>query len=434
MWQVAKVVFKANLRSPSMIIGVLACALLAAATAAIPVPVEEAASEVGVEAHLFFLTVFLCFLGALLASSTIARDRVTARLTLLSTRPLRAVGLIVGTWLGVVAFLSVLALVSFVFGFIALPRPEKAPRRLLPPRTACVPGGYVSLRHALSVLPCGLPHAGLAEAACCLEAGGARRRRTWLDETEPQQVFLFEPDSPTGRLWITAVVSRVLKTPIIVSVKTERGVTTRQVVLRDEAPLELTFPPASGPVTVTVTLTPWSAPVGFRMEPDESGLPEKSVMLVVGRSPYVLQYLLGVAAALFKAAALAAAGVFCASFLSPAISSLLAVFLFFLSAVSRYVVHMLAVVRVPHLHHGHVVAPSSALKFVYLLVDWVCRAVPALGRYPAETFLTGGRALTGGFFLGLLVYLLPYLVGFLGLAVALYLRPPHEVTLSEQAR
>ncbi|RKY15229.1 MAG: hypothetical protein DRP63_07245 [Planctomycetota bacterium] len=400
---------------------------VAPATLAFSAPSAEAAFAVRLELASYVLAVFVAFLSALAASRTIATDRATGRLWLIRTRPVSAASHIIGTWLAIFTIAVLLVVIGVASAATTLSIGHLRPLHLAPPTNWRVVLPKATLRRIGSFLPLSIPHLNTALVGPVSDQGPTvllpqehQRRIVWLDQCNPSIVFRFDGDGEALRL--CAVVSAALKTEALATLKTSNITKTQKVELHDEKPTMLKHSVRGGG-SLAITLLPWSRPVGFRLWRNERGLPVTAPLLVRRFASVAAQIFYLWLATVIKTMVFAAAGVLCAAFLSPAISSLFASFLFFLFSSAHYI-HSIGV---------EVSATGGvATKIISKIVSFLTSIVPAAGRFQPAALLTNGIALNASYILDMLLYFGLYTTVILALALLLFVKPPHEVVLLER--
>jgi len=402
-------------------------AAVAPATLAFSAPTAEAALAVRLEVASYVLAVFVAFLSALIASRTIATDRATGRLWLIRTRPINAASHIIGTWLGVFTIAVLLLVVGVASVAITLNTSRLRPLYLAPPSNWRVVLPKATLRRVASFLPLSIPHLNTAlvgptstKEPSTLLPEKKQHRILWLDQSNPSIVFQFNGDGEALRL--CAVISAALKTDAVATLKTGNITKVQKVELHDEKPVMLKHPVRDG-ASLTITLLPWSRPVGFRLWRNERGLLVTAPLLVRRSASVTGQIFYLWLAVVIKTTIFVAAGILCAAFLSPAISSLFASFLFFLFSSAHYIHHI-----------GTEVSASGGAftKIISKTVTVLTSVVPAAGRFQPAALLTKGVALNASYILDMLLYFGLYTAVILALALLLFVKPPHEVILLER--
>jgi len=427
MWEVAVLELRRAFRAPLFWVCAVVAGAVAPATLAFSAPSAEAAFAVRLELASYVLAVFVAFLSALAASRTIATDRAAGRLWLIRTRPISAASHIVGTWLAVFAIAVLLVAIGVASVAITLNIGYLRPLHLAPPADWRVVLPKATLRRIGSFLPLSIPHLNTAlvgplsaKEPCVLLPQEYQRRILWLDQCNPSIVFQFDGDGEALRL--CAVVSAAFKTDAIATLKTGSITKTLKVELHDEKTTIFKHPVRNG-ASLAITLLPWSRPVGFRLWRNERGLPVTAPLLVRRFASRAGQIFYLWLATVIKTMVFVAAGVLCAAFLSPAISSLFASFLFFLFSSAHYI-HNIGV---------EVSATSSAVtRIISKTVSFLTSVVPAAGRFQPAALLTDGIALNASYILDMLLYFGLYTALILALALLLFVKPPHEVVLLER--
>ncbi|RKY14247.1 MAG: hypothetical protein DRP63_08730, partial [Planctomycetota bacterium] len=392
MWEVAVLEMRRAFRAPLFWVCAVLVAAVAPATLAFSAPTPEAAFAVRLEVASYVLAVFVAFLCALMASRTIATDRATGRLWLIRTRPISTASHIIGTWLGVFTIAILLLVVGVASIAITLNTGHLRPLYLTPPSKWHLVLPKATLHRIASFLPLSIPHLNTAFVGPISAKGPLtilpekdKHRILWLDQSNPSVVFQFNGDGEALRL--CAVVSAAFKTDAVATLRTGNNTKTQKVELHDEKPVMLKHPVRNG-ASLTITLLPWSRPVGFRLWRNERGLLVTAPLLVRRSASVAGQILYLWLAAVIKTTIFVAAGILCAVFLSPAISSLFASFLFFLFSSAHYIHHIGTEVSA---------TGSTFTKIISKAVTVLTGVVPAAGRFQPAALLTKGVALNASY-------------------------------------
>lgn len=426
MWHPCRLVLKWSFRTPLFWVCALIAALIPPATLAFSAPTPKDAVIIRFELAVYLLVLFVGFVCSLSASRTLSTDRISGRLWLLRTRPLRSLSLVFGLWLGVFMVAVALVSIGLLSSLISLRIGLLRAFSLKKPSGYHIPLSTHTLRSLASFLPLSLPHLNTALVG---DVSEDRERKTsshrilWLDVSDPKIVFDFEGAGEA--LQLRTVVARALKTDVLLEVRTEKDRISKKVEVFDERSVTIDFP-ISGSTEVAVSLLPESNPVGFRMWEDEMGLPVTAPLVVERSAAMWGQVILLWGVMVIKSALFCAAGILCASFLSPAISSLFAAFLFFIFSSAHYL-HRMGTDVAASPHHK-----ATFVRIVSEALTVITSVVPAVGRYQPVQLLTKEVALTLSYLFETFGYFGFYTVVVLALALLLYLKPPHEITLLER--
>jgi len=294
---------------------------------------------------------------------------------------------------------------------------------------------FANTHFALSFVPGGCPLVNCAEASRLLSSSpsktGHKKRILWLGEENPQILWLFETDEPAKSLILSAIVAHAEETRAHLSIlHNGKSIFDEDVSLRDEEKTE--FPLADGvkgKIVVAISLTSESEPIGFRLWRDEAGYETTGAMLILGETSLDFNFILCCLVTAIKAATLVSFGIFCASFLSPAVSSILAVFFFFLSNANQFILQSTSVLP-SHSHtEGLTDFQGPFYTAVRAIVETVCHITPQLTLYSPETILSNGFAISGVFLLSSLLsfgFYIPVLLFFATLLHKSTLRRPQE--------
>jgi len=422
MWQASQLVLKRAFRTPLFWLCSAVVFFVAPMTLAVSAPTEQAALIIRLELAVYITTTFVAFVCALFASRTIATDRTSGRLVLLRTRPLRPFSLILGLWLGLLILANALIWIALASCFLSLKISHLRTFFLKKPDSYHIPLPTKNLRSLACFMPLSLPHLNTALGVTYRQKSPPQRI-LWLDGLDPRIIFTFEGDGQGVQ--IRGVVARALRTPVRIKVDSPTTRLQQKMEVLDEKPV-FVGAPLKGCTTLTISLLAESNPVGFRLWEGESGLPETAPLLVERSAWMPAQMAALWLIMLVKASVFCAAGLLAASFLSPAVSSLLAAFLFFLFSSAHYLHTMGEEVA------GRAVEGRGLVRLVSKVVAVLSKVVPASGRYQPVSLLSKGIALTPAYLGEALLYFGLCTAALLGLAVLLYLKPPHEVALLEK--
>jgi len=393
MFQVALLNIRRFTRSPLLFISLLALVLIAVFVLFLPAVSEEVRARLSLEAFFFLVTVYLAFVGALTASRTLSVDRRNKLLPLVSTR-VGSLTLVVGTFLGTGAVVLALSLLTFPIARLALPvggmelkRPLVA-ERVVDARTL-----YRGVRYALQLVPAGNPLLNTVEAARISSdtvKEMRRKRLLYLNDTNPQLLWFFQTTTPVQGVILSAVVLHTDKTKAHLCVlHNGRRVLDKDVTVMNETALTIPLDEVTGRIVVAVSLHPEGEPLAFRLWLDEAGYERTGVMLLADETGVTSGILVCSLITALKAMTLVAFGIFCASFLSPAVASIFATFLFFLASANRFILQSATVLPSPHHGAGE---PSAFFMSVRAVVEAVCYITPKLTLYSPEAVVARGFA------------------------------------------
>ncbi|MCX7702586.1 MAG: ABC transporter permease [Planctomycetota bacterium] len=415
---------KRFIRSPYLPVSVIVLILIAIFVLLLPAVSETAQMRLSIESFFFLSTLFLAFIGALFASKTLSSDRRSGTISLLITRPLRSSSLVLGTFFAVSIVITAISLLSFPLVRFILPLSNlqlKTPSlSLFALHTRSL---YSRTHYALSFIPAGCPLINCAEA-CRIFSSPAdetrKRQILWLDQDEPSILWFFHTDKPAKSLLLSAVVAHSDCTKARLSViHNESSILNEEILIQDETRQEIPLNNLKGRIVVALSLLRESEPVGFRLWLDEAGYETTGAMLVTAEERLTISLLLCLLITALKATTLVAFGIFCSSFLSPAVSSILATFILFLSSANQFILKSATVL--PTYLHAHT-RPSFYNPFyaaVRKIVESVCSITPSLTRYSPELLLSKGYGISNQFLLNAFSHYLPYIPVLLVLSIIL---------------
>lgn len=425
MFQIALLNIRRFVRSAFFPVSILVLVLITVFVLLLPTVSEEARARISLEAFFFLLTIFLSFIGVLAASRTIASDRRTGALLLVATKPIRPHALVVGTFLGIGGVILAVALIAFLFARLLLPLTDMRVRH---PKVAddiiSAQMFYRGSRYALQFTPAGNPIINSVEVARILtdtERKIREKRLLYLTDDNPQLIWFFQAHSSVRGIVLSAIVLHAEETKAHLCIlHNGRIIYSKKITVQNEIKKYIPLQGVVGKVLVAISLTPGGEPLAFRLWLNESGYERTGIMLVTSEVSITFGVFICVLLTALKAITLVAFGIFCASFLSPAISSILATFLFFLSSANRFILQ--SATSLPSLSHAQEAASQSNMLYVlvHIVIEAVCYITPKLTLYSPETTLASGFTISTRFVLSAFYHYGLYIPLLLVLATLVY--------------
>lgn len=390
MFQVALLNIRRFVRSPLLFVSLLALVLITVFVLFLPAVSEQARARLSLEAFFFLVTLFLAFVGALAASRTLSVDRRRRLLPLVSTR-VGSSTLVVGTFMGMGTVVLTLSLLAFLLARLILPVGDMRLKRLLVADEVADTGTlYRGVRYALQLTPSGNPLLNTVEAARIVvdtEEKMRRKRLLYLNDDNPQVLWFFDVSTPVRGIILSAVVLHTDKTKAHLCVlHNGRTILDEDIVVKNETSMEIPLNGITGRVVVAVSLLPEGEPLAFRLWLDEAGYERTGVMLLTKETGVTSGVFICSLITALKAMTLVAFGIFCASFLSPAVASIFATFLFFLASANRFILQSATVLPSPH----ETAQPDAFYASVRAIIEVVCYITPKLTLYSPEAVVSRG--------------------------------------------